>query len=159
MNRRLSILLLLLMALNVSAQHKVGDLFREMPDSLLPLLTRNNRLDLIDFCEAQMKSEVQNHLEGTSVMIQLNNDSLHLRLNDALSIKLYLEEALETYDSCQQVVCMVQTYRLASSDEEESVIDYYTVRWNRLAAPKLAATRRLPHSSILRQDDKLLRDN
>lgn len=157
MNKRFSVLFLLLLALNVSAQHKMGDLFREMPDSLLPLLSRNNRLDMIDFCEAKMKSEVQNNLEGMSAMIQLSSDSLHLRLNDALSVRLYLEDALEAYDSCRQVVCMVRTYTLASSGEEESVVDYYSVRWNRLAHPKLASTRHVPHSSILQQDDKYLR--
>lgn len=156
MKKLSNILLLLLLTLNVSAQHKIGELFKEMPDSLLPLLTKNNRLDMIDFCEAKMKSEVQNKLEGTSEITMLTNDSLYLRLNDALNIKFYVEDALEEYDSCRQVICMVQTYKLASSDEEESIVDYFSINWRRLAHPKLLVYRPT-HSTILRQDDKYLR--
>lgn len=151
------ILFLLFFALQISAQLKIADLFREMPDSLLPLLTKNNRLDMIDFCEAQMKSEVKNKLEGTSEITQLSNDSMQIRLNDTHIVKLSLQNALEPYDSCQQIICREQIFTLVSTNEEETIIDYYSVNWNHLLQPKLAAPR-VPRSTILRQDDKYLRE-
>ncbi|MBR6998224.1 MAG: DUF3256 family protein, partial [Prevotella sp.] len=42
----------------------MADLFKAMPDSLMPYLTKNNRLDMIDFMEANMKAEITNQLEG-----------------------------------------------------------------------------------------------
>ena len=44
------------------------DAFRQMPDSVMPTLTQNNRLDCLDFLDAGMKAEVRNRLGGTSVM-------------------------------------------------------------------------------------------
>jgi hypothetical protein len=44
-----------------------------------------------------------------------------------------------------------------STNEEETIIDYYSVNWNHLLQPKLAAPR-VPRSTILRQDDKYLRE-
>ncbi len=35
-------------------------LFRAMPDSILPLLTTNNRADCTDFMDSKMKAEVVN---------------------------------------------------------------------------------------------------
>ena len=47
--------LFLCMALSLSASAGDGitlrDVFRQMPDSLMPTLTQNNRLDFLDFLE------------------------------------------------------------------------------------------------------------
>ena len=68
----------------------VRKLFAEMPDSVIPYLTKNNRLDLIDFMDSNMKAEVTNELGGKSLMTALTDDSLSLRLNDACQIQLML---------------------------------------------------------------------
>ena len=39
---------------------KMRDVFNHMPDSLMPYLSHNNRLDFIDFIDSNMKSEVRN---------------------------------------------------------------------------------------------------
>jgi len=145
---------LLLLALSVGAQPKIADLLREMPDSLLPLLSKNNRLDMIDFCEAKMKAEVTNLLEGNSEMTALTDDSLSIQLSGTQRVDIYLVEAREEYDSCRQVVCMVSTYQLPSTKEEEVLTSYYSVRWNLLLQPAVAS-RHESHSTILREDEKL----
>lgn len=145
---------LLLLALSVGAQPKIADLLREMPDSLLPLLSKNNRLDMIDFCEAKMKAEVTNLLEGNSEMTALTDDSLSIQLSGTQRVDIYLVEAREEYDSCRQVLCMVSTYQLPSTKEEEVLTSYYSVRWNLLLQPAVAS-RHESHSTILREDEKL----
>jgi len=40
--------------------------FKNMPDSLSPLLTAVNRADCIDFLESKMKAEVTNRFGGKS---------------------------------------------------------------------------------------------
>lgn len=47
----------------VSAQDlKMRDVFKQIPDSLVPYLSQNNRLDFIDFLDSNMKAEVRNKL-------------------------------------------------------------------------------------------------
>ena len=152
--RILIYLLLVLIALSASAQQSIGELFKVMPVSLMPVLSKNNRLDMIDFCEAKMKAEVDNKLGGKSEMTCLTRDSLSIRLSEALRVDLHLVEARADYDSCRQVICMIKTYRLPSSGGEESKAEYFSVLWNRLPQPDVPALH-LPTSTILLQDDKL----
>ena len=44
----------------------IRSLFTEMPDAVIPYLTKTNRLDFIDFMDSNMKAEVNNELEGKS---------------------------------------------------------------------------------------------
>lgn len=49
----------------VSAQDvTIRDIFKQMPDSLMPYLSQNNRLDFIDFLDSHMKAEVRNTFGG-----------------------------------------------------------------------------------------------
>ena len=137
-----------------AVQLRISDLLKKMPDSIMPLLTKNNRLDMIDFCEAKMKAEVTNLLEGQSEMTALADDSLTIRMSETLRMDLYLVPAEEEYDSCKQVICVVSTYQLPSTGEEDVCVDYYSVRWQPLVQPKVSIIRS-PRSTLLRQDEKL----
>ena len=44
------------------AQPMMRDVFAVMPDSVLPLVTKNNRLDCIDFIENNMEARVRNRM-------------------------------------------------------------------------------------------------
>ena len=44
------------------AQPMMRDVFAAMPDSVLPLVTKNNRLDCIDFIENNMEARVRNRM-------------------------------------------------------------------------------------------------
>ena len=63
---------------------QIRDAFREMPDSLMPYLSKNNRLDFIDFLDSGMKAEVRNQLGGTSQMLSIADDSLSIQMNPLL---------------------------------------------------------------------------
>lgn len=152
--KKILLLTMLWTALSVSAQYKIGDLLKVMPDSLIPVLSKNNRLDMIDFLEAKMKAEVNNLLDGRSEMTALSDDSLSIKVSDALQVDFYLQDALEEYDSCRQVVCMVQTYRLATSSEMETCVSYYSVRWNPLSHPRVPAPI-VPRSTVMQHDEKV----
>ena len=95
--------LFLCMALSLSASAGDGitlrDVFRQMPDSLMPTLTQNNRLDFLDFLDAGMKAEVKNRLGGTSVMMTLTADSLSLQVSPALRVDMLLLPLAEPIDS------------------------------------------------------------
>ena len=140
------------------------DLFRQMPDSLMPYLSQNNRLDFIDFVDSNMKAEVKNMLGGTSEMTSLSADSLSIRMSESLQVHLFLLNTASAADSCSQVICLLQTFGI-DSISQETTVDFYTVGWERLPeAPALspADQKRIDRQkvqTILKRDEKILKKN
>ena len=106
----------------------IKDVIKQMPDSLMPYLTQNNRLDFIDFMESNMKAEVSNLTGGTSEMTALTDDSLSIRMSEALRVDMLLLDLDEPVDSIRQVIVFVETF-LADSVYGESVCKTYSVDW------------------------------
>ena len=106
------ITLCLALSLTVKAGESITirDAFRQMPDSLLPTLTQNNRLDFLDFHDAGMKAEVKNRLGGTSLMTVLTDDSLSLQVSPAMRVDILLLTLPEPLDSVHQVIVVGETF-------------------------------------------------
>jgi hypothetical protein len=129
MRRWLLAALIATIAGQASAQDlKIRDVFKQMPDSLMPYLTTNNRLDFIDFIDSDMKAEVANMTGGVSEMTALTDDSLSIRMSDALRVDMLLLDLDEPLDSIRQVVIFVETF-LVDSIYGESVCKTYTTDW------------------------------
>ncbi len=136
----------------------IRDVFSSMPDSLLPTLTKNNRLDLIDFFEAKMKAEVTNRLEGSAELLALSSDSLSLRTSKAQTVTLYLISTEMPYDSLRQVVCMERRLTLADQQHQETVRTLYTLKWRVLDRLDPADEQRLaplPTATLLEGDERV----
>jgi hypothetical protein len=130
--------LLLGMTSVCSAQEQtLRDVFRQMPDSLMPTLTQNNRLDFLDFLDAGMKAEVKNRLGGTSMMTVLTADSLSLQMSPALRVDMLLLSLAEPIDSVKQVVVVGETF-LTDSLYGETTVRYYTPDWHPVSVPPLS---------------------
>ncbi len=124
--------LLALTASQMSGQRlEIRDVFKQMPDSLMPYLSQNNRLDFIDFLDANMKAEVKNRFGGTSKMLGLSSDSLSIRLSSSLRAELFLMPLSVPVDSVSDVVVMVETF-LADSVHGQSRVSYFTTDWKKL---------------------------
>lgn len=106
----------------------IKDVFKQMPDSLMPYLSQNNRLDFIDFMDSHMKAAVTNMTGGISEMTTLTDDSLSIRMSDALRVDMLLFPLDEPMDSIAQVIVFVETF-LTDSIYGESVCKAYTVDW------------------------------
>ena len=139
--RKLLLLGVLLSSLCIpcEAQQKMRDVFLQMPDSLFPYLTQNNRLDFIDFIDSGMKAVVSNEFSGKSEMLSLTDEELSLQLSSALKVKMRLMPVNEVVDSCHQVICVVKTYGEANP---ESKIEIYSISWQPLDVSKYLT---LPH--------------
>ena len=135
MKTRLCALGLWLMAFTSQASAQdlmIRDVFKQMPDSLMPYLSQNNRLDFIDFLDANMKAEVKNRLGGTSEMLGLSSDSLSIRMSSSLRTDLFLMPLSTPVDSVSDVVVMVETF-LADSIHGQSHVSYFTTDWKKLS--------------------------
>lgn len=133
----------------VNAQKpRIADVFKNMPDSLMPYLSANSRLDMIDFMEAGMRAEVTNLLQGDSEMTLLTADSLSIRMSEVLTIDLQLAGVAEPVDSSMFVVRMVRTYTI-NEHQTESIVDIYSTVWRHLSSERIV-------SSLLRRDEEIL---
>ena len=141
--KRILIFLLLCAWMPAMAQRpSVREVFKAMPDSLLPYLTTNNRLDLIDFIDANMKSVVTNLLEGETQMTTLTDDSLSLQLNSLVVLDLCLEPV-----DTGMVVCLRKTYRISDRQEQTSE-ERYTLDWRPIS-------KRTAQSTLLCRDEEI----
>lgn len=106
-----------------------SQLFRQMPDSLLPYLSQGNRLDLIDFVESGMESKVTDGLDGSVRLTKLTTDYLMLELSQSSSLEMKLLpcEAGVFGDTVRSVVCVVMT---VGTDVRESTVNFYTTGWH-----------------------------
>ena len=146
----------------VSAQDvTIRDIFKQMPDSLMPYLSQNNRLDFIDFLDSNMKAEVRNTLGRTSEMTALADDSLTIRMSESLKTDLLLLPLAQPVDSFLQVVVMVETF-LVDSIYGESRVSYFTPDWQRLPSePEMSAAEKKKINghilqNILKKDEEVI---
>lgn len=114
----------------LSAQ-SMRTLFVSMPDSIMPLLTKNNREDCIDFIDAGMQAVVTNRLDSKSELLQFTPNFLHLRTSKAGSMQLKI---LPTADDT--LVCVVNTICAEACD---SRIAFYTRKWQPMDSKKYFA--------------------
>lgn len=118
---------ILILVANFSFAQKLSmrDVFKNMPTTIAPYLTHNNKLDMIDFIDSNMKSEVNNTLNGTSTLILLTNDYLKMKLSPTLSIEMKLLPA-EINSTNDTLVCVVYTY---GDSIKDSKIEFYSPKW------------------------------
>lgn len=142
--KRILTFLLLCASVPAMAQHpNVREVFKAMPDSLIPYLTTNNRLDLIDFVDANMKATVKNLLEGETQMTVLTDDSLSLLLNRTVVLDLCLEPV-----DTGTVICLRKTYSI--SDQQKQISEErFTLDWQSIS-------KRTIQSTLLRRDEEIL---
>ena len=108
----------------------IRNLFAAMPDSLAPLLSRSNRLDMIDFIDAGMKAEVTNNLGGHSEMKALSADSLEIQLSSVSWLDMMLKPSSDkSGDSF--LISLTYTYR-TNDDVKESVVRHFTEGWRQI---------------------------
>ena len=148
--RKLLIAISLLLALGSSAQTKMSQVFRQMPDEIIPYLSENNRLDLIDFADSNMKAEVHNLLEGRSELKKMTDDYAFLSLNEASQIEMRLLDVSTPVDSSMSILCVVSTYGVGLRD---SKVDFYSLKWKKLDSSQWAMLP--PQSFIAALDEKL----
>lgn len=106
----------------------ITDVFKYVPDSLMPYLSLVNRLDFIDYMTSNMKAIVENKMGGTSEMTALTDDSLSIRMNDALRVDMLLLNLDEPVDGIHQVVVFIETF-LTDFIYGESVQKVYSTDW------------------------------
>lgn len=121
MKKYFSTFVLLIVMQMVSAQTMHG-LFVEMPDSLLPLLTTNDRKDCIDFLDAGMRAVVTNRLDGKSELLAINDSFMHLKT----TASSYMQMRLLPLADGGSVLCLVNGVKAEACNGS---VRFYTLGW------------------------------
>ncbi|MBO4551202.1 MAG: DUF3256 family protein [Bacteroidaceae bacterium] len=107
--------------LSSNAQTRIRDVYAEAPDSIFPLLTKNNRLDQIDFRENNMPAVVKNKFDDRCELLVLGERYLKLQLSERCIVEMRL-----TSDS---TFCMVETF---SAPAPDSHVRFFDTAWHEL---------------------------
>lgn len=132
-----------------SAQATVHDVFRAMPDSILPSLTTNNRLDMVDFFDSNMRATVVDRLDTEATLDTLAADYLRLTLAGGVVAELKMLPTDEPADSAGYRLCLVRSY---GEPAMESSVSLYSSQWRKLEAPALADDEAFKQSLLQRPD-------
>ncbi len=120
-----------------AAQPMMRDVFAAMPDSVLPMVTKNNRLDCIDFIENNMEAKVRNVLDEWVTLEALTSDYARLRTSASSLLELKL---LPTSDSTA-VLCVVTTAQMGEEGSalrlEDSNLRFLNADWSSLPVDTL----------------------
>ena len=157
--------LLLLASLTVRAgELKIQDVFKQMPNSVLPTLSENNRLDMLDFMASKMKAEVTNRLGDKSEMTVLTDTTLAIRMSEALQVEMLLLKPEDAAGADSQVICLIETFG-RDSLSLDSQVSFFTISWEKLNnPPQLSVSDQNTISSkkvltILKRDEEILKKN
>lgn len=123
MKRNIFALSLLLLGWSLSSAADLKTLFIEMPDSLLPTLTRSERMDFIDYLESGMRARVRNKLDGESEMILFEENRLVVRTSGAGRFEMVLFPKKRG----GSLICIIRTVTARYND---SRLSFYTEDWD-----------------------------
>ncbi len=115
--------------LSASAVEPIANRLTSMPDSLIPTLEENRRLDLIDLFHAGQVATAPNLLNGTSTLTSLQDSLLTLDLSQ----QSQLEMRLLPYRKGETLLAVIHTVCAPACD---SRISFYNSDWEELPAEK-----------------------
>lgn len=128
--KQLSLILFIVFFLPSSSCQAEGkrmrEVFAETPDSIFPFLTRNNRLDCIDFIENNMPARVKNRFESNSELKVLTDDYMLIRLSSRSQVEMKLVPRAAQGDT---ILCFVHTVEAGAAD---SHVRFFTPEWKEL---------------------------
>ncbi|KAA6315535.1 hypothetical protein EZS27_034022 [termite gut metagenome] len=108
----------------LSAQ-EAKELFLNIPDSFIPLLTPINRADFIDFLENNMQAQVKNKFEKKSEMTDLTLDYIRIQMTSQSTWQM----KLLAVNDITKVICAIST---ACAPVCDSYIRFYSTDWKEL---------------------------
>lgn len=112
----------------VSQSRTIADLFASEPGNVFALLTRTNRLDMVDYYNSGQKVPIQNGLAGESKLLEL--DSVYLKLQ--ASTGKVVEMRMMTAGRKDTVIAVIETVMTPVPD---SRISFWNPQWQLFVRP------------------------
>ena len=132
MKRFLSILCLslALLPLTVTAR-TIADFFASEPGNIFPLLTRTNRLDMMDYHKSGQTVAISNNLTGDSKLLELDSTYIKVQTSDAKVVEMQMRTAGK-----DTVITVIETVMTPVPD---SRLTQWNSHWQRYISDRLFA--------------------
>lgn len=131
MTRRIiPVLLLCLSAIGPVRAEDLRTLFIGMPDSIIPTLTKSERMDFLDYMDSGMRARVRNKLGGESMMTAFSDNSLTVMTSQSGR----LEMVLFPRKNGSNLICIIRT---VTARYEDSRLSFYNEDWTPVDAESL----------------------
>ena len=121
MRKLLVLSLLTLCTLTVGAKSMV-DIWKAIPDSLMPYIDRKHRTEILEFIRIGLKGDVDNLLGSKSTMDSLTSNFIQVRASEAMMMQI---KRLPRQGS-DSILCVVRTW---FGPVKSSRIQLYTENW------------------------------
>ncbi len=131
MTRRIiPVLLLCLSAIGPVRAENLRTLFIGMPDSIIPTLTKSERMDFLDYMDSGMRARVRNKLGGESMMTAFSDNSLTVMTSQSGR----LEMVLFPRKNGSNLICIIKT---VTARYDDSRLSFYNEDWTPVDAESL----------------------
>lgn len=121
MRKLLVLSLLTLSTLTVGAKSMV-DIWKAIPDSLMPYVDRKHRTEMVEFIRMGLKGDVDNLLGSKSTMDSLTSNFIQVRASEAMMMQI---KRLPR-QGADSILCVVRTW---FGPVKSSRIQLYTENW------------------------------
>lgn len=130
MRRFFSIVLLSMALLPLTGfARTVADLFATEPGNIFPLLTRTNRLDMVDYYLSGQLVAIQNNLTGESRLLELDSAYLKVQTSGSRVVEMLMRQVGK-----DTVITVIETVMTPVPD---SRLTQWNVHWQRYVSDKL----------------------
>lgn len=107
----------------------ITDFFASEPGNIFPLLTRTNRLDLVDYYTSGQMVAVANNLEGEARLLEVADDYLKVQTSDSRQVEMLMRMAGK-----DTVLTVIETVMTPVPD---SRLTQWNVHWQRYTSDRL----------------------
>ena len=107
----------------------IGDLFASEPGNIFPLLTRTNRLDMIDYYNSGQQVAVPNNLAGESRLLEMDSVYLKVQTSGNREVEMRLRTAGK-----DTVITVIETVMTPVPD---SRLTQWNSHWQRYTSDRL----------------------
>ena len=132
MKRFLSILCLSLALLPLTLTARtIADFFASEPGNIFPLLTRTNRLDMVDYHKSGQTVAIANNLTGESRLLELDSTYIKVQTSGSKMVEMLMRTAGK-----DTVITVIETVMTPVPD---SRLTQWNVHWQRFTSDRLFA--------------------
>ncbi len=120
--RPIAIICMCVMLLGMVQAQDIRTLFINMPDSIMPALTKSERMDFLDYMDSEMLPRVSNKLGGESVMTSFSDRSVAVMTSQSGSTEMVLFPLKKGGN----LICVINTVTARFRD---SRLSFYNEDW------------------------------
>ncbi|MBR4810863.1 MAG: DUF3256 family protein [Bacteroidaceae bacterium] len=120
--KRFIVIIVLILAVFKASAADLRTLFINMPDSIIPMLTKSERMDFLDYMDSGMRSGVKNRLGGESEMTVLKDNMLSIKTSAAGRVDM----VLFTRKNGKNLICIIKT---VTARYDDSRLSFYNEDW------------------------------